>query len=248
MLFFALRNKTIGNMRVFDHTCFRLPSDKSVIVPEGVEILEQKTFCGCDELKSLTLPMSLRCLMPYSIAYCSGLKSLVVPQNVECLESGIIGCTGLESLRMHKANPRFDSRYDCNAIIDSENLKLVTGCYVSKIPDDVTTIGYESFAECSNIESVLIPDGVTDIEPLAFFKCYSLREINIPDKVESIGYHTFAGCRSLKFVELPASVERIGMGAFYAAGIETLLVPKGMKDKFVEMGLNEFRDNIVERI
>ena len=86
-------------MRVFDHTCFRLPSDKSVIVPEGVEILEQKTFYGCDELKSLTLPESLRCLMPYSIAYCSGIKSLVVPQNVECLESGIIGCTGLESRR-----------------------------------------------------------------------------------------------------------------------------------------------------
>ena len=82
------------------------------------------------------------------------------------------------------------------------------------IEDGVTSIGSDSFYECSNITEIDIPDSVTDIGMYAFYGCSSLQEVTIPDNVTTIETHTFERCASLEKVVIPVGVQTIGRGAF----------------------------------
>ncbi len=55
----------------------------------------------------------------------------------------------------------------------------------------VSRIGYESFKDCTSIESVIIPNGVTYIGMDAFRNCTNLKSIAIPDTVNEIGMLAF---------------------------------------------------------
>lgn len=55
----------------------------------------------------------------------------------------------------------------------------------------VSRIGYESFKDCTSIESVIIPNGVTYIGMDAFRNCTNLKSITIPDTVNEIGMLAF---------------------------------------------------------
>lgn len=66
------------------------------------------------------------------------------------------------------------------------------------IPNGVTSIGYEAFADCKLLKCIEIPDSVTSINDCAFIGCESLQSINIPSSVAYIGGWVFAGCISLQ--------------------------------------------------
>jgi hypothetical protein len=88
----------------------------------------------------------------------------------------------------------------------------IAGSYT--IPNSVTSIGYEAFADCGNLISVTIPNSVTSIGSYAFLGCTNLTSVTIPNSVTTIGTLTFAGCTSLTSVTIPDSVTTIGDDAF----------------------------------
>lgn len=61
------------------------------------------------------------------------------------------------------------------------------------IPDGVTKIGAEAFANCDNITSVIIPGTVTAVGEYAFSECHNLTSVTIPESVVSIDCHAFDG-------------------------------------------------------
>ncbi len=65
------------------------------------------------------------------------------------------------------------------------------------IPDGVTEIGYEAFADNCDICSVTLPDGVTVIGEDSFAWCYGLCKVVIPDSVVNISWSSFKGCEDL---------------------------------------------------
>lgn len=82
-----------------------------------------------------------------------------------------------------------------------------------KIPDEVTSIGYAAFEECTGLTSIYIPDGVTSIGDYAFERCTGLESITIPDSVNSIGYEAFDRCTKLTSIYIPDGEISIGFGA-----------------------------------
>ena len=84
-----------------------------------------------------------------------------------------------------------------------------------KIPDNVTIIGEEAFAECRKITSVTVPNGVTSIERAAFRNCDSMTTVSLPDSLRTIGESAFNDCDSLRTVEIPSNVSSIGDEAFW---------------------------------
>ena len=131
------------------------------------------------------------------------LTSLTIPHSVTSIGDGIFdGCTSLTSINIEEGNPVFDSRENCNAIIETASNTLIVGCKGSTIPNGVTSIGKNAFLGCTALTSFNIPNHVVTIGESAFEGCSGLTSINIPNSVTTFGYEAFYGCSNLTKVEL----------------------------------------------
>ncbi len=82
------------------------------------------------------------------------------------------------------------------------------------LPDGVTSIGYDTFLGCSNLESISLPAGLSSIGDYAFYNCGSLASISLPEELTSIGDYAFYNCGSLASISLPEELTSIGNFAF----------------------------------
>ena len=193
-------------------------------------------FEYCEGLTSITIPNSVASI-GYSAFYgCSGLTSITIPNSVTSIGNyAFYGCSGLESIVVEKGNTKYDSRNNCNAIIETKSNTLITGCKNTVIPNSVTSIGHYAFSGCSGLTSITIPNSVTSIGDYAFFECNaiervelncpsignwftnktSIKEVVIGNSVTSIGESAFEGCSGLTSITIPNSIKSIGSGAFY---------------------------------
>jgi len=123
-------------------------------------------------------------------------------------------CSCLTSISVDNGNTVYDSRNNCNAIIETATNTLIAGCYNTVIPNNVTSIGNDAFSGCSGLTSVTIPNNVTSIGNYAFSGCSGLTSVTIPNSVTEIGYDAFKGCRGLTSMTIPNSVTSIREYAF----------------------------------
>lgn len=77
------------------------------------------------------------------------------------------------------------------------------------IPNNITSIGKQAFAGCSNLINIKIPNSVKIIGDYAFSCCYQLASIEIPNKVTSIGHSAFEYCHSLTNIVIGNGVKSI---------------------------------------
>ena len=80
-------------------------------------------------------------------------------------------------------NPVYDSRENCNAIIDTETNTLITGCGKTIIPNSVTTIGDWAFYNCGKLYNLTIPNSVKYIGRDAFWGCTNCRELAVASTI-----------------------------------------------------------------
>ncbi len=178
-----------------------------------IETSTNKLIAGC---KNTTIPNSVTTIGTSAFSYCSGLTSVTIPNSVTDISSvAFIGCSGLTSVIVDKNNATYDSRDNCNAIIETATNKLVAGCKNTIIPNSVTAIGSYAFDGCSSLTSVTIPNSVTSIGDHAFDQCSSLTSVTIGNSVTSIGKYAFYFCSGLTSVTIPNSVTSIGDFAFW---------------------------------
>ncbi len=134
------------------------------------------------------------------------------------------GCSGLTSVTVDKNNGTYDSRDNCNAIIETSTNKLIVGCKNTTIPNSVTSIGDRAFEGCSGLTSVTIGNSVTSIGKYAFTDCSGLTSVTIGNSVTSIGDYAFTDCSGLTSVTIGNSVTSIGYDAFRGCSGLTKLV------------------------
>ena len=109
---------------------------------------------------------------------CSGLTSIKIPSSVTSIGDGAFyGCSRLTSIVVEAGNTVYDSRDNCNAIIEKETNTLIQGCKNTKIPSSVTEIGRYAFDGCSGLTSIEIPSSVTSIGNYAFRDCIGLKDV-----------------------------------------------------------------------
>ena len=200
----------------------------SIIIPNSVTSIGQGAFRKCDKLTSIIIPNSVTSIGYKAFEYCRNLTSIIIPNSVTSIgDFAFDDCDELTSIYVDKQNPVYDSRNNCNAIIETATNTLIAGCSNTIIPNNVTSIGVGAFHKCDKLTSIIIPNSVTSIQNVAFFGCHNLTSITIPNSVTSIGNGAFEGCENLTSITIPNSVTSIGWDAFnYCSKLTSIIVDK----------------------
>ena len=214
--------------------------EPEVVIPEKVYVgsteltvtsIGAGAFSGCSNLTSVTIPEGVINIGGGAFSGCSGLTSVTIPEGVTSIgDYAFRDCSGLTSISVESGNPVYDSRNNCNALIETATNTLIAGCNNTIIPKGVTSIGNNAFLGCSGLTSVTIPEGVINIYGGAFAGCSNLSSVTIPEGVINIGAGAFVGCSNLTSVTIPEGVTSIGNYAFYDSGLAT--VTSLIKDPF----------------
>lgn len=152
-----------------------LEGSNNTVIPEGVKVIWQNAFAERIHLKSITIPASVTSIvgMPFS------------------------DCDSLEEIKVNADNAIFDSRNNCNAIIESATNTLIAGCGKTVIPEGIETIGDSAFERVKTLTHVTIPKSVTEIRGYAFERCENLSTVNLQKGIQTIGYGAFTECVGL---------------------------------------------------
>jgi hypothetical protein len=173
-------------------------------------------FLNGEEIKDLVIPSSVTSIVESAFSGCSGLTSITIPNSVTSIGNyAFRDCSSLTSMKVASDNTVYDSRENCNAIIESSTNTLIAGCNTTTIPNSVTIIGTCTFSGCTSLYSIIIPNSVTTIGEGAFIYCSGLASVMIPNSVTNIGNYAFYDCSSMSSVTIPNSVTSIGEHAFY---------------------------------
>lgn len=224
----------------FDYTKY----SGNIVIPETtthngvtykVTAIKEHAFYWNEDLTSVTIPNSIENIEAEAFYGSSGLTSIRIPASVKSIGPMAFGRTGLNSIEVDKANKFFDSRNDCNALINSTTNELLAGSDKTVIPNSVTKIAKAAFSECM-IKSIVIPNSVKEIGKEAFQNCTNLVSVTLPNSLKVIEKSTFHGCTNLKSIFLPESLTTIGDVAFEHSGLESITIPANVK----EIGIRAF--------
>lgn len=196
---------------------------KSIVLSNSLTSIKEGTFYECSSLQGITIPDNVETIAQDAFFGCKSLRSILIPKSVISIDSDAFSLSGyyaedpiaLERVVVDKNNKVYDSREECNAIIETAKNKLLVGSSgTTIIPDSIQTIGNYAFSGCELLKRIEIPSSVTSIEECAFSSCSLLESIIIPTSVTTIGENAFKGCASLKVISIPTSVTTIGNFAF----------------------------------
>lgn len=98
----------------------------------------------------------------------------------------------------------------------------------------VARIGYNAFAERSDIVSVELPTSVVEIGKNSFTSCENLKSVNIPENVRRIGFKAFEGCSGLTKINYEARDARYNEGNYGNACFSRLLESPSLQLTFSE--------------
>lgn len=129
---------------------------------------------------------------------------------------------------------------DIVGALTSSSIPNRTSAEEVEIGSDVTSIGDNTFRDCSRLTSITMGDGVTSIGNSVFWGCTGLSSLSIGNGVTSIGSYTFYSCTGLESVTIPESVTSIGSNAFqYCSGLTG--VTFSGKTKATVQGMTNYR-------
>ena len=195
----------------------------SVSIPNNVDSLASNAFSGCSSLEEIKIGNSLRKIGNEAFRWCDKVKYITIASD----------------------NPYFDSRYNCNAIVEKATNTLIIGFPSSTIPSSVKMIGKDAFYNILSLTSIVIPNGVESIGDYAF-RYTGLITLTLGKDIKDMGKGTFVNSYLSTIISKSSNPIDIDETVFNCYERATLYVPVGSKSTYLsKSGWSKFK-NIVE--
>lgn len=231
---------SIGNQAFYNRQYL-----KSVVLPNSITKICEEAFSYCPMLGTVSLSNKLDIIEKRAFLQCSSLTTLTIPSSVSSIgKDAFRGCSGLNTIIVEDGNKIYDSRENCNAIIESQTNGLLKGCVNTVIPSTVTTICEGSFYNCANLTAITIPEGIASIEKGAFEGCSGITSLILPGSIQNIVGDAFLNCSNLKEItfisEVPPTIDGVLTGLINCI----INVPCGCYDEYASKGWRSNASNI----
>lgn len=168
---------------------------KESIIPVSVTSIGDAAFYGHTELVYISIPGTVKSLGWAAFATCTKLEGITIKKSItnigrECFAF----CESMRYIVVEEGNPKYDSRGNCNAIVETASNTLVHGCKTSTIPSSVRAIGAYAFRGISGLREIDIPYTVKSIGDYAFSMCDGLTKVRyLTTAPFSINANCFSG-------------------------------------------------------
>ncbi len=121
----------------------------------------------------------------------------------------------------------FEEGSNCSYV--GQSAFMNSGLVSIELPDSVTSVGDNAFANCLNLTTVKLPSGLEAVSVGMFSGCSSLLDIEIPSAVTVIHHDAFANCSSLTVVTLSSGLKNMDYSAFYSCtNLTNIELPEGL--------------------
>ena len=221
----------------------------SITIPSSVTVIGDAAFNDCSSLTSIAIPNSVTSIHTFAFARCSSLVEIEIPKSIISIGDSddgrwacqgiFMGCNNLQKIVVEEGNPIFDSRDNCNAIIETATNTLIAGCPNTEIPNGIKRIGAGAFRDCNALGDIGIPSSVNVIGEAAFYGT-GITNVVIPldaiveNSTRSSGrnvlFGAFAGCEQLTDIVIPEGTTRIASGMLAGcSSLESLTIPASVK-------------------
>lgn len=170
----------------------------TLVLPSHATSIGEGALAACTSLTSLTLPIDLTHLGDYALAGCTSLKSVSLPSKLKVIGTGALtGCTSLTEVT-----------------VSAPFTPGGTGSPFEQQPYNITHIGAQAFAGCSQLKTATLGNQIEWIGDAAFAGTrVTQADLSAMRSLTHIGDWAYAQTLITRAV-IPASVTSLGWGAF----------------------------------
>lgn len=180
------------NVRLIAQDAFMNTYITEVHLPEGIPMIDFRTFSGCKNLRNVQIPLGVTKIGEQAFSSCSSLTNVELPEGVtEIGEDAFSWCSSLESINIPEST----------TLIGSSAFDLCSSLKSIRLPQNLTRVESSSFNGCSSLEQVVLSEQLTYIGDRAFMGT-GIASLHLGDRVSYIGQSAFASCRSLSDLQV----------------------------------------------
>lgn len=228
----------------------------SVVIPEGVTVIDRKAFAAASALKEITLPSTLWEIGEEAFIGCA-LEKVTLPEGVETLGERAFACCGqLKTITLPNTLRRmgYGVFAECDALwgltlpaslteIDgnpipaiplsqhffANSLRIAPDNPVLRIENQMLLAGDTVICAARDVRDVTVPEGITTIGRGAFYAA-QVEKVTLPEGLMEIQQEAFYDCFALRSISLPESLQSIGASAFSSCeALAEITLPEGLR-------------------